>query len=264
MENSNHSSRRKFIHQTAMAGVGLHMKRLLIIVLLLLCTAPFQTNKTGMEMTNPPYIARTSNFMAIAFHIKADEAQSLVPANVKIKFDENGRATLGMEIYTTEQVYGIPNYSLAFMYVTVNSLDSNNGTDYYYPIWGAMNNDTALQSFMHLYNFPYQQQIVTIGKGAEQVATVGESDGEGITLKLKRKSSSPVSAEGVAPILNQSADGKMQVTEIPWLANGNEASIISFEIRAGNNKVLQVLQGAKPFYGQVSTNVFSYTKPISQ
>jgi hypothetical protein len=81
---------------------------------------------------------------------------------------------------------------------------------------------------------------------------------------LKSISSSPITAEGVAPILNQSADGNLKVTEIPWLANGNEASIISFEIRAGSNKVLQVLQGAKPFYGQVSTNVFSYTKPIRQ
>lgn len=216
-------------------------------------------------MKSPPYIARTSNFMAIAFHIEAEEVQKLLPANVKVKTDEKGQATVGMEIYTTDQVYGVPNYTLAFIYVTVNSLDSNNSTsENYYPIWGAMNNDTALQSFKHFYNFPYLQRSVTIRKGAEQVATVGESDGEGITLKLKSISSSPITAEGVAPILNQSADGNLKVTEIPWLANGNEASIISFEIRAGSNKVLQVLQGAKPFYGQVSTNVFSYTKPIRQ
>src|SRR5687768_2275049 len=109
------------------------MLRLLIIGLLSLSTASFQTIYgqtiiTNMKMTTPPYIARTSNFMAIAFHIKADEVQSLVPANVKVKIDEKGRATVGMEIYTTEQVYGVPNYTLAFIYVTVNSLDSNNNT----------------------------------------------------------------------------------------------------------------------------------------
>jgi hypothetical protein len=245
------------------------MIRLLIIGLLSLLTAFFQTTygqaiNTDMDMISPPYIARTSNFMAIAFHIQTDKVQSLVPANVKVKTDEEGRANLGMEIYTTEQVYGVPNYTLAFIHITVNSLDSNNETDYYYPIWGAMNNDTALQSFKHFYNFPYQQQTVTVTKGDEQVATVGASNGEGITLKLKSSSNSTISAEGVAPILSQSADGKMQVTEIPWLANGNEASIISFEIRPGSSKVLQVLQGAEPFYGQVSTNVFSYTKPIRQ
>jgi hypothetical protein len=217
-----------------------------------------------MEMTSPPFIAKTSNFMAIAFHVKAEDVESMMPANLKVKTDEEGRASLGMEIYTTDQVYGVPNYTLAFISVTVNSLGSNNETDYYYPIWGAMNNDTALQSFKHFYNFPYQQQTVTVTKGDEQVATVGESDGEGITLKLKSNSSSPINAEGVAPILSQSADGKTQVTEIPWLANGNEASVISFEIRPGSSKVLQVLQGAEPFYGQVSTNVFSYTKPIGQ
>ncbi len=243
------------------------MIRLLLIGLLFLCTASFQTlygqaNNRDMKMTNPPYIARTSNFMAIAFHVKAEDVESLVPANVKVKIDEKGQASLGMEIYSTDQVYGVPNYTLAFISVTVHSLDSNNGTDYYCPIWGAMNNDTALQSFKHYYNFPYQQQSVTISKWDEQVATVGASDGEGITLKLQSKSNSPVSAEGVAPILSQSVDNRMQTTEIPWLANGNEASIISFEIRADSNKVLQVLKGAEPFYGQVSTNVFSYTKPI--
>jgi hypothetical protein len=217
-----------------------------------------------MKMTSPPYIARTSNFMAIAFHVKAEDVESLVPANVKVKIDEKGQASLGMEIYSTDQVYGVPNYTLAFISVTVNLLESSNETDYYYPIWGAMNNDTALQSFKHFYNFPYQQQKLTVTKGDDQVATVGEIDGEGITLKLKSNSNSTISAEGVAPILSQSADGKMQVTEIPWLANGNEASINSFEIRPGSSKVLQVLQGAEPFYGQVSTNVFSYTKPIRQ
>lgn len=246
------------------------MKHFLIIGLLALCTAPFQiihgqTNNTDMEMTSPPFIAKTSNFMAIAFHVKADEVESLVPANVKIKIDEKGLATLGMEIYTTEQVYGIPNYSLAFMYVTVTAFDRNNNTsDSNYPIWGAVNNATTLQSFKHFYNFPYQQKNVTIKKGTEQTATVGEIDGEGITLKLKIKENSPISAEGIAPILSQSSDGKMQITEIPWLANGNEVSIISFEIRAGSDNVLQVMHDAKPFYAQVSTNVFSYTRPISQ
>lgn len=243
------------------------MIRILIIGLLFLCTASFQTlygqtNSIDMKMTSPPYIARTSNFMAIAFHVNAEDVESLLPANMKVKIDEKGQASLGMEIYSTDQVYGVPNYTLAFISITVNLLESSNETDYYYPIWGAMNNDTALPSFKHYYNFPYQQLSVTISKGGERVATVGAIDGEGITLKLKSKRNSPVIAEGVAPIINQSADGKMYVTNIPWLANGNEASIISFEIRAGSNKVLQVLKGAEPFYGQVSTNVFSYTKPI--
>lgn len=244
------------------------MLRLLILGLLSLFTASFQTiygqtMNTDMDMISPPYIARTSNFMAIAFHVKAEAIESLVPPNVKVKTNEEGRASLGMEIYTTDQVYGVPNYSIAFISVTVNLLDSsNNASDYNYPIWGSVNNATALQSFKHFYNFPYGQQSVTIKKGTEQVATVGEIEGEGITLKLRAKRNSPISAEGIAPILSQSTEGKMQVTEIPWLANGNEASVISFEIRAGSNKVFQVIKDAEPFYGQMSTNVFSYAKAI--
>lgn len=128
-----------------------------------------------------------------------------------------------------------------------------------------MNNDTALQNFRHFFNFPYQvEKKISIQKGAEQVITIGESNGEGLTLKLERKNDKPVSAEGIAPLLSISDKDGVLRTEIPWLADGNQASVVSFEVRAGSNKVLQMIQGVKPFYAQVSTNVFSYTKPISQ
>jgi hypothetical protein len=73
-----------------------------------------QKANSAMKMLSPPYIARTSNFMALAFQLKADEAQKLLPADVKIKSDDSGMASGGMEIYTTDQIYGVPGYTIAF------------------------------------------------------------------------------------------------------------------------------------------------------
>lgn len=116
------------------------MIRLLFIGLLSLFTGSLQsiygqTNNQNMKTINPPYIARTSNFMAIYFYVEAKEVQKLLPASVKVKSDDKGLATAGMEMYTTDQVYGMPNFSIAFIYVEASVSGSVNGTSGYYPIW---------------------------------------------------------------------------------------------------------------------------------
>jgi hypothetical protein len=245
------------------------MHHISIAMLLFLSAVTFQslyaqTTNLDMKPVSPPYIAHTSNFMAIAFRLEADEVQKLLPANVKVKSDDEGLATGGMEIYTTDQVYGVSKYTIAFIYVEVNAPDSANSSGNW-PIWGIVNNETTLQNFKQFYHFPYhQEKKMTIKKGTEQIATIGDSNGEGLTLKLKRKTDRPVSAQGLATILSPSENGGILKTEIPWIANGHQASVVSFEVKAGSNKVLQVIWGAKPFYAQVSTNVFSYTRPVVQ
>lgn len=224
-----------------------------------------QAANATMKLVNPPYIARTSNFMAVAFQLKADEAQKLLPANVRVKSDGKGFVSGGMEIYTTDQIYGVSKYTIAFVYVEVIGNGIPNGMPGNWPIWGAVDNDKALQSFTHFYNYPYRQQKITIErKGDEQVATVGGNGGEGFTLTLKIRPDKPVSGEGVATIYSQSSTGKTLLTEIPWLANGNQADVVSFEVAAGDNRALRAIQGVKPSYAQTSTNAFSYSRPIAQ
>lgn len=259
---------RKSIIQTSRILLA---QRAVMFVLLFLAAASFpslygQATNSAIKPVNPPYIARTSNFMMILFHLKAGEAQKLLPANVKVKSDDKGLVTGGMEIYTTDQIYGVPKYTIAFIYVEISGEESNSGTSGNWPVWGMVNNDTSLQNFRHFFNYPYhhEKRMTIEKKGTEQVATVGDNGGEGLTLKLRRKTDRPVAGEGLATIVSQSLNGRILKTEIPWLANGNEANIVSFEVRAGSNKVLETIRGAKPFYGQISTNVFSYTRPITQ
>jgi hypothetical protein len=246
------------------------MLRNLIFGLLTFCIASCQsvwgqTVNPYPKPIDPPYIARTSNFMAIAFQLEANEVQKLLPANVKVKRDHKGFANAGMEMYTTDQIYGMPKYTIAFIYVEVSVPESGNDTSGNWPIWGVVDNDTALNTLRHFYHYPYQQEKNILFQTAEeQVITIGGSKGEGLTLKLKRNRDKPVTAEGVARLLSSSGNGGVVKTDIPWLAAGHQASIVSFEVRPGSNKILQMIQGAKPFYGQVSANVFSYSIPISR
>lgn len=102
-------------------------------------------SKFSYENVISPYTARTSNFMALAFQLKAYEAQKLLPADVKSKSDDSGMASGGMEIYTTDQIYGVPGYTIAFLYVVV---EGNKKDAPLMPIpWLANGNQTEVVSF---------------------------------------------------------------------------------------------------------------------
>lgn len=40
------------------------------------------------DLTSPPYIGRTTNSMMVLFHLKAEDVQQFLPANVTVKSDE--------------------------------------------------------------------------------------------------------------------------------------------------------------------------------
>lgn len=240
--------------------------RLVIFAFILCAGMSFQTlygqdTNSNTDSINPPYIARTSNFMAVLFHLNAEEAQKLLPASVKVKSDEQGMASGGLEIYSTDQVFGIPAYTIAFITLQVQNRESIDGN---WVIWGMVDNEPALNIFKNNFNFPYTlgNKMTIDTKEAMNLADIQNNKGEGLKLILSEDNDNPVAAEGLATVLSKSENGKILHTEIPWVAKGNMAKIESFEIKAGENDILNVLKGAKPFYSQVSSNAFSYTKPF--
>lgn len=262
----------KIIGKKALQAFGIFPKQCVIILVLhFLVATSFQSlyaqaNNLTIKPVNPPYIAQTSNFMALLFHLEASEAQALLPENVTAKRDDSGLATASLETYSTDQISGVPKYTIAFITIEVIGGESNYGTPGNWAIWGVMDNDTTLQSFKHFYNFPYshERRISIENKQDEYIAIVGENRREGFELKMTKDVDKPVAAGGTATIFSQSLGDSILKTEIPWLANGNAANIVSFKVKSGSNQVLQTIQRAKPFYGQISTNVFSYTKPVTQ
>jgi len=94
----------------------MYIKCLKLIVLLLFLSTIIHSPLYGQdEMVTPPFVAQTSNTMFVMFHLNADEAQELLPPNVKVNRNEDGLATGGLEIYNTDQVSGVENFTIAFL-----------------------------------------------------------------------------------------------------------------------------------------------------
>lgn len=233
----------------------------------LLVTLPiYGQNSTDMNqnLQSPPFIARTSNFMALVFQVDAGAAQKLLPEGVLAVPNEGGFATGSLEIYKTDQAYGIPNYTIAFFTLAVRSEASNYGKEGNWAVWGVIDNQGALASFQQYFNFPYRvvDHILLEGSEDKLAAKIEEGGSSILSLVLKKDPAKPVKAEGLAVILSKSQAGEFISVEIPWLAEGNQTDIVTFEVNATDNSPLSILSKAKPFYSQVSSNVFSYSKPI--
>lgn len=235
-------------------------------VFLLIALPIYAQNSTDMNqnLISPPFIAKTSNFMAMAFQVEAVEAQKLLPEGVLVVPNEEGFATGSLEIYKTDQAYGIPNYTIAFFTIAVKSEASDNGKEGNFPVWGVIDSPGALASFQHYFNFPYSvvDKILLEGSDSGLTSKIEVKGNMILSLSLKKDPAKPVKAEGLAVILSKSQAGELLSVEIPWLAEGNQTDIVKLEVNAADSNPLSILSKAKPFYSQMSSNVFSYSKPM--
>lgn len=220
------------------------------------------SSATTTQLISPPFIGRTSGFMGMGFRLNPQEAQKLLPKGIIAKTDENGSATGNLEIYRTDQVFGVPAYTIAFFVIEVKTQDEQHPKEGNWIVWGAIDNKEALASFKQFYNLPhsYSKNIFLEASGGVHKAKVGNNTEGSLEISFRKNNAKPVRAEGLAVILNHSADSKLIKVEIPWLAEGYQTDIVSFKITPGNSDALKVLQNIQPFYSQVSSNVFSYSK----
>lgn len=215
------------------------------------------------DFINPPFVARNSNSMAIQFHLKASDAQRLLPDGILAKSDENGLVIGSLESYTTDQIFGIPSYSISFIAIEAKDINHKKGNDGNWVVWGAITSEEALAYFRHFYNLPFhwEEKVQFLITENNQSLIVGDNL---IELSLQRKNEQPIRAEGLANIFSKSETGKILKTQIPWLADGHAAEVVNFKINSGINPTLQLLENAKPFFGLLSKNTFSYSKPETE
>lgn len=249
---------------TSAISIQEKIKQLLFLTILTVGTMAIlnsnSANAQSKNLTPPPYVARNSNSMGIQFRIMASDAAQLLPEGIIPKVDENGMVVGGIESYTTDQIYGIPNFSISFITIEVkdiNQLIGNNGN---WVVWGAIDNKEALEHFKHFFNLPFylEEKIEFQKTENNQSLIVGN---QLIELTLSMNSEKVIKAEGLANNFTKTEGGQILKTKIPWLADGYSAEVVYFKINSGGNETLRLLENAKPFFSLLSKNTFSYTAP---
>jgi hypothetical protein len=222
------------------------------------CTRAQQSSLSG-----PPYLAHSSNFIMTLFNLRAEDVQPLLPSSVKAKIKDAGMVTAGLEIYETDRIHGIPQYSMVFLFVEVAGLESNNGTPGHWAIWGRINQKSTLQNMLHHFSFPYGfEEIKLTHESNVYTGTVGAGL---IDLKIKFNEKQPFAGEGIVNMCSFSRDGKILITEVPWFSTGSTGELVRFDIDPQGDKVLEIVKNAKPYFSMISTNqTFSYSRPISK
>lgn len=222
-------------------------------------TASSQKN----ELSDPPYMAHSSDFVMTLFNVEPGVVHSLLPEGVKAKINDAGMTTGGIEIYETDRIHGIANYGMAFIFVEVEDLESNNGTPGHWAIWGSVDQAAALENMQHYFNFPYKfGEIEVANEGNVYTATVGSGQ---LILKVKSDEKQPVGGEGIVNMCSLSKDGKILKTEVPWFSTGRAGELIDMEVNPQGNKILDIIKNCKPHFTIVSTDqTFSYSRPVPE
>ncbi len=231
---------------------------------LLMISFSSSTHGQTVNFSSPPYIVQSSNFMLVNFNLKAEDVQKLLPEKIKVK-SNNGMVAAGIEMYSVDNIYGIPKYTMAFIYVEVNDLASNDGSPGHWAIWGNMNNNAALQNMKHFYNFPYTlESKMSIGiNGKEYTAIIGDTTTPLLKMKLKIIESQAYTGQGIVNMCARLADGKTIKTEVPWLTQGNNGEVLTFEVNTNTDSVLNLLKDVTPNSGYIAPKqIFSYSKPV--
>src|SRR5690606_39036171 len=76
----------------------------------------------------PPFQVHSGNFMMALFFLNAEAVNDLLHEGMQAKANPDGMVSATLELYQTDRIYGIPNYSVAFLVVDVLDYDSENGT----------------------------------------------------------------------------------------------------------------------------------------
>jgi hypothetical protein len=237
--------------------------RIFFPVLVILLVQTMRANSQQNTLTDPPYLAHSSNFVMMLFNLEQDVVQTLLPPGVKAKINTAGTVTAGIEIYETDRIHGVSQYGIVFIFVEVADLESNNGTPGHWAIWGKVNQKNTLQSMLHYFNFPYSFDEIKVTKEDNTyTATVGTNQ---IKLKLRYNEKQPFAGEGVVNMCSASKDGKIIKTEVPWFSTGSAAELISFEVDPRGNTILEIIKKATPHFSLISTNQsFSYSRPVTR
>jgi len=243
-------------------------RRFLIALIFLLCMqfkSYAQEAENSIADSPPPYMANSSNFALVLFNLDVEKVKSILPRDIHPNINDSGMVTAGLEMYTTERVFGLPNFTMAFIFVEVEGMDSENGTPGHWAIWGNSNNKKVLHRFETYYNFPYvyQEHLDIALTEKEFSGEIGSEGNPTIALKIALQNDQPVVTEGIVNMCAKRKDNSTIASEVVWFTNGYVGKPVSFQIRSKGVSTLEILKGVQPYWALVSNRQqFCYSKPL--
>jgi hypothetical protein len=215
----------------------------------------------------PPWLISTRQFLLVVLQADAGAVQRLLPAGVEAAADANGKVNLGLEVYATRQVNGIPAYQIAFLTADVRHHASRDGSPGRFPLWGQVDDPTALAHFRQVYGFPYERAAaITLDLADGRQRGVVEVAGDRrIAVLIEPLADQPVELVGTANLLSVHPAHGLAGGAVPYFFRGNAGRLVSLEVTgAEGDPALSLLRSAQPQFSAVSVEqTFTYAPPIA-
>jgi hypothetical protein len=211
---------------------------------------------------SPPWLVYSRQFLMVVFHADAKAVQAVLPKGIQVQPNQDGKASLMLEIYNTERTNGIPIYQMAFIVADINDYPSRNGTPGHFALWGRVDSPDALRQFREVYGFPYDvAESITVDMHEGKHRGVIEFGDEGsIRAQIEPLVDQTFKQDGVVNMVGMLSPNSLTIGEVPYFTHGNVGKIIELEIKnPKGDPILTLLKGAQPVWSMVSVDqMFSY------
>jgi hypothetical protein len=215
----------------------------------------------------PPWLVSTRQFLMVVLQADAAQVQPLLPAGLEAEADGNGKVNLGLEVYATRQVNGIPAYQIAFLTADVRNQVSRDGSPGRFALWGQVDDPTALAQFQQVYGFPYERAdgiTLDLAEG-KQRGVVDLPGDRRVAVQIEPLADQPVERVGAANMLAVHPAHGLIGGVVPYFFRGNAGRLVSLEVTgAGGDPALTLLRSAQPVFSVVSVEqTFTYGTPVA-
>lgn len=233
---------------------------------LIILFAGVSANATGQQKLlseSAPWIVNTDKFLLINFRIKTKEIEPFLKIDIALKADKDGFVNTMMEVYSAENISGIPEYHAAFIVVETESHTSRDGAPGHYAIWGIVSPDQSAKFFHETLGFPYKPGTVKIeSKKPKFIASIGDNTSTLLEIEATEISDKPFAGKGFINMLATKSNHLFKM-EVPYLTDGFLANIPSFKVTTNKDPLLNLLNSTSPTWAIIShRQIFSYLYPI--
>ena len=237
-------------------------RRLITLCLLVACTQ----SPIAHSYTSSPWLVESRSFAMISFSLHPDDVRPHLPAGLAPQINDKNRVTCILEVYATERIAGLPNYTMAFLVVEIAGHPSRTGTPGHFAIWGRLDSPASLDFFAQQLGFPYRlasRLDIQVSQNSHRTL-IADTSGDLLDFQLEPIRESPVTTQGVVDMLVFKTGEELMKAEVPYLTAGYLAKVGSFKVLTKRDPLLNLLTEAAVDWALVSNQqIFTYSPLIS-